>query len=133
MRYLDQVIRIRGLVQGGLGHFRTRMTDFREVFGEATGESLFAGTLNVRVTELVSIRDILESTTPLPPSRNFCSLDPSSKAKTYVSGMGRSSERVFRASAYRRCAAVLDRLFLGIGDDERLREPVVQGLGVRIA
>ena len=95
MRYLDQVIRIRGLVQGGLGHFRTRMTDFREVFGEATGESLFAGTLNVRVTELVSIRDILESTTPLPPSRISCLKSAAPTDSEHI-GLGRAIARPVR-------------------------------------
>ena len=58
------MLRVSGLVQQGFGHFRRRMTDFAELFTEATGESLYPGTLNV----------IVES--PLPIKEHFRIKDP---------------------------------------------------------
>jgi len=47
------------------------MTDFREVFAEATGESLFAGTLNIKVTELVPIREHFRIEDPLAAEQDL--------------------------------------------------------------
>src|SRR5271154_6985727 len=70
---------------------------------------------------------------PLPPSRNFCSLLPSSNAKTYLSGMDDPPNACLRPAAYRRRTAGPGALFLGVGDHEGLREPVVEGLRVGVA
>ena len=43
------MIRIGGTLQSGVGHFRPRMRKFEALFREATGEDLYAGTLNVRM------------------------------------------------------------------------------------
>lgn len=71
MRYANQVIRIRGVVERGCGHFRTRITDFPEVFREATGESLYAGTLNVKIGTQVPIREHFRIQDPVEPRQNL--------------------------------------------------------------
>ena len=48
---------IVGQVVVGVGHFRGRIMRFADVFERATGEKLFAGTLNVRVDRPIPIRE----------------------------------------------------------------------------
>jgi CTP-dependent riboflavin kinase len=71
MLYAGQVIRIRGTVERGCGHFRCRITDHPEAFREATGESLYAGTLNVNVGAEVPIQEHFRIKDPADPSQNL--------------------------------------------------------------
>jgi CTP-dependent riboflavin kinase len=48
---------LEGRVESGVGHFRQRMTNFPHVFKKATGESLIPGTLNVKVSAPVPIKE----------------------------------------------------------------------------
>ena len=48
---------LEGRVQSGLGRFRQRMTNYPDVFKQATGEDLFPGTLNVKVAAPVPIKE----------------------------------------------------------------------------
>jgi len=50
------VIRVRGLVEAGIGAWRPRMERFPEVFRQLTGEPLFPGTLNIRIDRPLAIR-----------------------------------------------------------------------------
>jgi CTP-dependent riboflavin kinase len=49
--------KVKGKIRSGIGHFIRRMTEFAEVFTEATGEELFAGTLNVEIAEKRPIKE----------------------------------------------------------------------------
>lgn len=52
------MLRVIGeLAPPGFGHFRRRMTLYADVFERATGEKLFPGTLNVRLKEVIAIRE----------------------------------------------------------------------------
>lgn len=51
------MIFLKGAVQNGVGHFKPRINNFSEVFRNATGESLFPGTLNIKVEVLVPPRE----------------------------------------------------------------------------
>jgi len=51
------MITISGQVQKGVGHFRKRMTKYPEVFRRATGESLVPGTLNVKVSTKIPVKE----------------------------------------------------------------------------
>ena len=46
---------LRGKVEPGFQHFTRRMTTFPEVFASVSGQSLYPGTINVRVDRLVPI------------------------------------------------------------------------------
>src|ERR1700722_3119608 len=46
-----------GALHKGNGDFTKRMTKFRDVFKQATGQDLFPGTLNVRVGEGIEIKE----------------------------------------------------------------------------
>ena len=46
-----------GALHRGNGDFTKRMTKFRDVFKQATGQDLFPGTLNVRVPERIEIKE----------------------------------------------------------------------------
>lgn len=48
---------VRGTVASGIRHFQKRMKDFPEVFKRATREDLIPGTLNVKVTKQIPIRE----------------------------------------------------------------------------
>jgi CTP-dependent riboflavin kinase len=48
---------VKGTLRKGSGDFTRRMTHFPDVFKDATGESLFPGTLNVQVHEQIKIRE----------------------------------------------------------------------------
>lgn len=48
---------LKGPVVQGCKHFQTRMTKFREVIKEATGQELFPGTLNVRIDREIKIQE----------------------------------------------------------------------------
>ena len=48
---------IKGTITGGVKDFGRRMTRFREVFTKATGEELYPGTLNVKINQVVPIRE----------------------------------------------------------------------------
>jgi CTP-dependent riboflavin kinase len=48
---------VKGTLRKGSGDFTRRMTQFPDVFKDATGESLFPGTLNVQVHEQIKIRE----------------------------------------------------------------------------
>jgi CTP-dependent riboflavin kinase len=48
---------ISGRVQKGVGDFGRRMTNYPDVFRRATGESLFPGTLNVKVDRKIPVRE----------------------------------------------------------------------------
>ena len=52
------VLKVTGKVTGfGTSYFARRMTDFPSVFQEATGETLFPGTLNIQVEKGIPIRE----------------------------------------------------------------------------
>jgi CTP-dependent riboflavin kinase len=51
------VTTILGKVQKGVGDFRKRMTLYSGIFCQATGESLFPGTLNVKVDRKIPVRE----------------------------------------------------------------------------
>jgi CTP-dependent riboflavin kinase len=51
------MIAITGRVQKGVGDFRKRMDKYPEVFRRATGESLFPGTLNVKVSTKIPVKE----------------------------------------------------------------------------
>jgi hypothetical protein len=48
---------LKGVVVTGFGHFTRRMTQFPEVFLQATGERLYPGTLNVDVGREIPIKE----------------------------------------------------------------------------
>ena len=50
---------MRAVIELGVGHFAPRMTKYPEAFRRITGESLFPGTVNLRVSE------------PIPPREHF--------------------------------------------------------------
>ena len=50
-------MKVHGFVKDGVGHFKVRMTDYANVFTEATGEVLFPGTLNVKVDRTVPFKE----------------------------------------------------------------------------
>ena len=50
---------MRAVIESGAGHFAPRMTKYPEAFRRITGESLFPGTVNLRVSE------------PIPPREHF--------------------------------------------------------------
>jgi CTP-dependent riboflavin kinase len=47
---------LTGEVVRGCGHFKERMTTYREVFKQATGEHLHPGTINVNVGEAIEFQ-----------------------------------------------------------------------------
>jgi len=51
------VKKVRGTIQSGVKHFTTRMTTYSKVFEETTGEKLFPGTLNVKIAEMLPIKE----------------------------------------------------------------------------
>lgn len=51
------MITISGPVQKGVGDFRKRMTTYPEVFRLACGESLFPGTINVKVSRKMAVKE----------------------------------------------------------------------------
>ena len=52
-----KMITIKGRLQQGVGDFRKRMTKFPDVFRSATGETLFPGTLNVKVERKIPAKE----------------------------------------------------------------------------
>ncbi len=48
---------LKGRVVQGCEHFRERMTRYREVFKQATGQEVFPGTLNVSIDREVKIKE----------------------------------------------------------------------------
>jgi CTP-dependent riboflavin kinase len=42
-------MKVIGRIVHGVGHFRTRMTNYPDVFARAVGEPLYPGTLNVEI------------------------------------------------------------------------------------
>ncbi len=48
---------LKGYVEEGVGHFKNRINDFPEVYKEATGEYLYPGTLNVKISMQVPIKE----------------------------------------------------------------------------
>jgi hypothetical protein len=68
---LVRMIRISGVVQSGHRHFSERMTVSPAVFEAATGESLYPGTLNVKVSESLPIREDFRIQDPLNPAQDL--------------------------------------------------------------
>jgi CTP-dependent riboflavin kinase len=48
---------VKGLIVAGSGHFRQRMTTYRDVFTKAAGEELYPGTLNVKIDREIEIKE----------------------------------------------------------------------------
>lgn len=48
---------VSGIVQRGVGDFRRRMEKYPQVFERAAGETLFPGTINVKIDRNISIRE----------------------------------------------------------------------------
>jgi CTP-dependent riboflavin kinase len=65
------MIRLRGSVERGYGHFARRIKDFAGVFEEATGEGLYPGTLNVRVEKPVEIQAHFRTADPIDQRQNL--------------------------------------------------------------
>lgn len=51
------MITISGRVQKGVSDFGRRMTTYPEVFRRATGESMFPGTINVKVSRKIPVKE----------------------------------------------------------------------------
>jgi len=51
------VIKVHGVVEGGIGACRPRMERFPDVFRQLTGEPLFPGTLNIRIDRPLAIHE----------------------------------------------------------------------------
>ena len=63
--------RFHGIVQRGSGAFIRRMTEFATLFNEATGEVLFAGTLNVRIDIELEVREHFRIADPIDASQDL--------------------------------------------------------------
>lgn len=51
------MVLVKGRIVEGSGHFRQRMTTYRDVFAKAAGEQLYPGTLNVKIDREIKIQE----------------------------------------------------------------------------
>ena len=65
------MLRFHGIVQPGIGAFSRRMTEFATLFEEATGEALFAGTLNVSIDIELEVREHFKIVDPIDANQDL--------------------------------------------------------------